>query len=774
LLQTLGAIQRYRTWVDEFLDNPFYVSIMSATPPEGVRDVFRDTSREPDDPAHPLGRRQRAAKKANLREPVKGKGKAADEKMAKLLAKLAIEHADEVNRAIVVFCNRVATARSVHARVLASKQFRGRTTLLTGRMRPLDKDDVVQRDLAKLDSGSSHERVLEEPVIVVATQTLEVGADLDFDALVTECASLDALRQRFGRLNRAGRELTARASIVVREEQIGDTSDDPVYGAALGGTWRWLQKVAEDGEVDFGIAALDNRLPSADKLVELTVEPSLTPVMLPAHVDRWAQTWPQPRASADVSLFLHGAQRASADVQVCWRADIDLADEGTEKAALDTLSLVPPAPAECLPVPIGVLRRWLRHDDELDNSSDLEGETVPASENPAKSFSDRKIIRWRNRDDVKIAKDSRGLRPGDVCVLPATMDESFVLSDFPLGACLDIGDRANLENRGRAVLRVHDELLKKWPQTPVVVAFRDWVKRSAALYDEDPDTTRAALLDYLGAIAEELDGDSECRWMKQICGALVKDKHVKLAVHAAGGFVLRGSRRGKASREASDFGDEDDATASGTVYVPLSAHLDGVGDFAERFAKSCGLPDRLVKALRRAGELHDLGKADPRFQAMLRNGNLWARGPLLAKSSDIPRSRYRYIAAREAAGYPKGGRHELLSVRLAESADKLLPSDNLLRDLVLHLVASHHGYCRPFAPVVVDENPRDVAVDFKDCRMSYSSETHLERLDSGVSARYWRLTRHFGWWGLAWLEAILRLADHRRSEWEEMHKGQVQ
>ena len=92
-------------------------------------------------------------------------------------------------------------------------------------------------------------------MIVVATQTLEVGADLDFDGLVTECASLDALRQRFGRLNPTGRPIEARAAILVRGDQAGAATDkqegkgrktktaktrekeDPDYGSALAETW---------------------------------------------------------------------------------------------------------------------------------------------------------------------------------------------------------------------------------------------------------------------------------------------------------------------------------------------------------------------------------------------------------------------------------------------------------------------------------------------------------------------------------------------------------
>ena len=209
-LRTLQAVRRFRTWAHAPLGSTFCPVVMSATPPPGSTDVFTDRSDERLDPGHPLGRRQLARKPARLHLVKHATGRRATTVFATALAEASSELINEERRAIVVFVNRVATARETRRRLAADHG--DRAVLLTGRMRPVDKDAVVQQRLKPLQSARAAERSLAEPLIVVATQTLEVGADLDFDGLVTECAGLDALRQRFGRLNRTGRPIEARAA----------------------------------------------------------------------------------------------------------------------------------------------------------------------------------------------------------------------------------------------------------------------------------------------------------------------------------------------------------------------------------------------------------------------------------------------------------------------------------------------------------------------------------------------------------------------------------
>ncbi|MFQ5668491.1 MAG: hypothetical protein ACE5I7_18965, partial [Candidatus Binatia bacterium] len=126
--------------------------------------------------------------------------------------------------------------------------------------------------------------------------------------------------------------------------------------------------------------------------------------------------------------------------------------------------------------------------------------------------------------------------------------------------------------------------------------------------------------------------------------------------------------------------------------------------------------------------------------------------------------------ALQLSGLPEGFRHELASCQAAETISELLDGTN--SDLVLHLIASHHGHARPFAPIVLDEDPPDLEVTSRGVAERLTTEQRRalvppHRLDSGLPERFWRLTRRYGWWGLAYIEAMLRLADWEASERHE-------
>jgi CRISPR-associated endonuclease/helicase Cas3 len=214
------------------------------------------------------------------------------------------------------------------------------------------------------------------------------------------------------------------------------------------------------------------------------------------------------------------------------------------------------------------------------------------------------------------------------------------------------------------------------------------------------------------------------------------------------------------------FTEDDDSGAFIGVDISLRSHLGHVRRLTEDYARRLGLSDDFVSDLALAAGLHDIGKADPRFQRLLAGGNevrLALQLEPLAKSRGEAKDIASRERARERSAYPPGYRHELLSVVMLERSCGALDAARD-RDLVLHLVGSHHGWCRPFSPANDTGPSMTVRLEVDGLELSGDAAHALARLDSGVADRFFELLDRYGWWGLAWLEAIVRLADHRASE----------
>lgn len=226
------------------------------------------------------------------------------------------------------------------------------------------------------------------------------------------------------------------------------------------------------------------------------------------------------------------------------------------------------------------------------------------------------------------------------------------------------------------------------------------------------------------------------------------------------------ARAGETVAEESDLFADDDETPSETPDdVPFADHVAQVAGGAEALASAC-LGHESGPVFRRAGFWHDAGKLDTRFQTLLHGGAPGTAMPL-AKSPNLPKSAAHAQEIRRLAELPEGFRHEMLSLQLAE---RLLPAElaPVDRELLLHLIAAHHGYARPFAPVFLDADPPAVRGTVQDVPVSLGATERAglvppHRLDSGVSDRFWTLVRRYGWWGLPYREAILRLADWHAS-----------
>ena len=724
----------------EKLPRRFSVVEMSATPNNLKAERFSLDPVTDIEGCEELRRRVAAVKHAKL-VPV-GNLKNEILKIVKSIAKLS--HSEDIS-SVGIIVNRVRSARETH-RALEESGYA--TYLVTGRMRPLDRVSILKAISPAIDPD--RKKATGGLTVVVATQAIEVGADFSFDALITECAAVDSLRQRFGRLDRRGlcfaqTGVAARAWILGPKSVVESKKPDPIYGHSVRATWEELKRRDKDGPIDVGPRAL------LDFPDETTAPKDRAPLLLKTHMDAWVQTNPEPIVQPSIEWFLHGIREAKIpEVSIVWRWD----------RSAEALRLVPPRTAEALQIPIGAAKSWLAGGAEIDIADVATlaefGEASSPAPNNGKSY---RLVRWDGfgKDPKYIGTDE--VSPGDTLIVDpqhgglraGTWDPN---EKEPVQ---DLGDEAQIAYGRKATLRLRRPHLLGTVSLPP--------SPTDEINAESPTKERISQW-----LEQEQYECTEGHWMQEAIDRLRKGfEFTQVELHADDSYYVLSQRHAGTKKPVVEAATMDGSDESGSFTgtdVTLDSHLAGVGSRAERIARRLGLDIQFVEDLRLAGRLHDIGKVDQRFQSWLVGEDPVAL-EMLEKEKPLAKSRPGVYC--RARSYPKGMRHELASVALVESNPDVLNHAHD-KDLVLHLVGTHHGWGRPLPPIIEDPEPCTLAYQFDGHTMTASSDLTDNPLALDMADRFWRLVDRYGYHGLAWLEAIFRLSDHLQSA-EEAEKS---
>lgn len=749
---TLSAVRKFDISSLKGLPCRFQVVEMSATPRGDEAEKFTlDPDTDLDECAE-LSRRIKVKKSAELvLLPT------LDSMPARILKIVRnIRKSDKSVHSIGVVVNRVRSARDIQQALKEDQSLKEdgvETHLITGRMRPLDRQEVIGQIVPAVDPNG--EPPTDGLTIVVATQAIEVGADFNFDSLITECAAVDSLKQRFGRLDRRGSRfartgVAAQAWIIGSKSVVTSKKPDPIYGLATKVTWEQLNLRATEGVLDVGPLSLSGFPEDA------SARRTVAPLLLKTHLDAWVQTNPQPLVQPDIDWFLHGIpedRTSIPDVSIVWRRD----------RSREVLRVVPPRSAEALQVPIDAAKAWLTNFEEPEVADVVQQSNTSGSprERPIS-----KCHRWEGFDKLQPIKESKDIRPGDLLIVDTARGG---LVDGTWGPdstepVTDLGDAAQIAHRHRATLRLDPHL---------------HVGSEVPLPSDETDAEQPAI-DRITELLSRWQAQSEERpeWMLRVIKRFMEPSGLTpfdiTAVgikgqSASDGYYVLSERKRKAAIDPDTMDGSDEAGSLTGTEVSLDRHLQGVANRVRCWAERLGFSSDIADDLHLAGLLHDIGKVDQRFQLILVGGDpvkLKILDAPIAKSSPGVRKNM-YGGQRPSwppppSGYPRGMRHELASVALAASTPEVLDLAHD-GDLVLHLIGTHHGWGRPLPPVIDDPHHEVLAYRFEGNTLKASSQFVEGSLALEMADRFWRLVARYGYYGLAWLEATFRLADHQQS-----------
>lgn len=580
-----------------------------------------------------------------------------------LVTRVIKEAQSAPGRTILVFLNRVDRARTLFGK-LKEKAGNTQLILLHARFRPRDRKSA---ELALIQPAGHHGR------IIVSTQVLEAGVDLDAQVLFTELCPWPSFIQRLGRLNRRGRQKNPPAPAVVFDVPLPKEKD----GESGADYWSRARRESgtpyegDDLDVTRGhlaaIAASDGSL-SPEALSKINTPIGLIgPVLRRFDVDDFFDTDPDLAGGhTDVSPFVRALDR-EVDAYVFWRRlDGDLDEQ-------------PPVhPDEICPVPF--------HD--VQNA--FAGQSLWILTLATKK---------RNGSPWRRARADEVL-PGDT-----------VMVDLSAGCYTQ--DSGWL-GKSSAARKLHT-WVDRWQQ-PFGTVLRAWVAGEPSAFnlvetiDERVDSRRAS-------------GEDPKSYVKH---------WMELDVHL-----------GAAARHADSLVDK----------------------------TSLNLPPSLATAVSTAARWHDVGKALQReldgrvvypFQNMLLKAGVPDNGD--------PRAGVLYAKSNRRGGPPSGFRHEVAST-LAYLAQPGVD------DLAAYLILAHHGKVRLLPSPWDDEDPQDAngvrPGDSVPRSVLPNGGKGPIPLDPALflssparpswQGRVASLIKRLGPCGLAYLEALIRVADWRAS-----------
>jgi CRISPR-associated endonuclease/helicase Cas3 len=608
--------------------------------------------------------------------------------------------------------------------------------LLVGARRVYERDGVAGRLRAFGFIGEK--KPLGKPAFLVATSAGEVGVDIDADHMVSDLVTWERMVQRLGRVNRRGegdaelrvfwgestiksadrpteaekRALTALASRAVIEKL-------PKIDTGFDASPRALRTLAEGARKDDALKALID--------AATTPEP-LRPALNRALVDAWSLTSLEAHTGRPVvAPWLRGWMEETPQAVILWRSHLPLREGASDwprtsaerKEIEDFFEAAPPHEGEKLETEHYRVATWLQGRAQALLARER---SAPEENAEGEAFEHETSI----VDDTDAeASDGEG------AILPVQQlgrDAIVALLLSSSGNYLRrywLTDLAQ-ERKGHAKKDFEDELAGK----VLVVDARLGGLKDGLLDSESKEQAETAdtstawneTAQFRVRRVESLHEEPEVEW---------RFEHAFVCRRNADGEALEWLR----VEHLKDAARKEDARSIAKPQE-LAEHQEWVRREMLRIARGVGLSGAAPTALAVAAALHDEGKKASRWQ----------------RAFKAPRDAQRFGLTEPLAktrgpidqAYLDHYRHEFGSLPYVEKHPDFaaLPSD--MRDLVLHLVAAHHGFARP-------------VIETRGCEDAPPSALQSRARD--VALRFARLQKRWGPWGLAWWEALLRAAD---------------